>query len=106
MLLSPDPDKRTQEVFFLRKNQVQTHPSKILNSIQVKRMLHRKYFGILLDEKLNFKQHADKVILKISKGISLIKKLRHFALVTIRKAFLRLLIDDGCIMYDQFQNEF
>lgn len=42
-------------------------------------MLYRKYFGILLDEKLNFKQHADKVILKISKGISLIKKLRHFA---------------------------
>ena len=72
-------------------------------------MLYRKYFGILLDEKLNFKQHADKVILKISKGISLIKNLDILprkSLVTISKAFLRLLIDDGCIMYDQSQNEF
>ena len=79
MLLNPDPGKPTQEVLFSRKNQVQIHPPKILNSIRVKRVFYRKHLGILLDEKLNFKQYANNFILKISKGISLIKKLRHFA---------------------------
>ena len=64
---------------------------------------------MLLDEKLNFKQHIDSAISKINKGISVIKKLRHNlprkSLVTISKAFLRPLIDYGDIIYDQPQNE-
>ena len=47
--------------------------------------------------------------MKINKGISVIKKLRHSlprkSLVTIYKAFLRLLIDYGDIIYDHPQNE-
>ena len=65
--------------------------------------------GILLDEKLNFKQHIDSVISKINKGIPVIKELRHSlprkSLLTIHKAFLRPLIDYGDIVYDQSQNE-
>ena len=65
--------------------------------------------GILLDEKLNSKQHIHSVILKINKGISVIKKLRYSlpqkSLLTIYKAFLRPLIDYGDIIYDQPQNE-
>ena len=63
----------------------------------------------MLDEKLNFKQHVDSAILKMNKGISVIKKLRHSlprkSLLTIYKAFLRPLIDYGDIIYDQPQNE-
>ena len=70
---------------------------------------HLKHLGILLDEKLNFKQHIGSVIAKINKGISLIKKLRHSlprkSLLTIYKAFLRPLIDYADIIYDQPQNE-
>ena len=61
------------------------------------------------DEKLNLKQNIDTVILKINKGLSVIKKLRHSlprkSLMTIRKAFLRPLIDYGNIIYNQPQNE-
>ena len=65
--------------------------------------------GILLGGKLNFKQHVDSAILKMNKGISVIKKLRHSlprkSLMTIYKAFLRPLIDYGDMIYDQPQNE-
>ena len=78
-------------------------------NIQVERVTHHKHQGVLLDEKLNFKQHINTTILKIHKGISVIKKLRHSlpqkSLMTIYKAFLRPLIDYGDIIYDQPQNE-
>ena len=71
-------------------------------------MPYQKHRGILLDEKLNFKQHVDSAILKMDKGISVIKNLRHSlprkSLLTIYKAFLRPLIDYGDIIYDQPQN--
>ena len=36
-----------------------------------------KIVGILLAEKINFKQHVDSAILKMNKGMSVIKTLRH-----------------------------
>ena len=72
-------------------------------------MSYQKHLGILLDEKLNFKQHIDSAISKVNEGISVIKKLRHNlprkSLVIIFKAFFRPLIDFGDIIYDQPQNE-
>ena len=77
--------------------------------MQVERTSYNKHLGILLDEKLNFKKHIDSVLPKISKGISVIRKLRHSlprkSLLTIYKAFFRLLIDYGDIIYDQPQNK-
>ena len=68
-----------------------------------------KNLRILLDKKLNFKQHIDSAISKVNKGISVIIKLRHNlprkSLVTVYKAFLRPLIGYGDIIYDQPQNE-
>ena len=43
-------------------------------NIQVERVTHHKHQGVLLDEKLNFRQHINTTILKIHKGISAIKK--------------------------------
>ena len=108
MLFNPDPTKPAQEVIFSKKKKkTQTYPS--LNNIQVEKVPYQKHLGILLDEKLNFKQHVDSAILKMNKGISVIKKLRHSlprkSLLTIYKAFLRPLIDYGDIIYDQPQNE-
>ena len=77
MLFNPDPKKPTQEVIFSRKKQSQSHPTISLNNIHVERAFYQKHLGIILDEKLNFKQHIDNAILKIDKGISVIKKLRH-----------------------------
>ena len=109
MLFNPDPKKPAQEVVFSRKKHSQNHPTVSLNNVHVERVSHQKHLGIVLDEKLNFKQHVDNAILKINKGISVIKKLRHTlprkSLLTIYKAFLRPLIDYGDIIYDQPNNE-
>ena len=106
MVFNPDPSKPAQEVPFSRKTKIQIDPTKSFNNIQVGRASHPKHLGVLLDEKLNFKQNINTAILK---GISLIKKLRHSlprkSLMTIYKAFLRPLIDYGNIIYDQPQNE-
>ena len=106
---NPDSCKSAQEVLFSRKKKTQSHPAISLNNIQFERTSYQKHLGLLLDEKLNFKQHVDSAILKMNKGISVIKKLRHSlprkSLLTIYKAFLRPLVDYGDIVYDQPQNE-
>ena len=73
MLLNPEPSKPAQEVLFSRKKKTQSHPTISFNNIQVERAPHHKHLGILLDEKLSFKQHINTTILKINKGISAIK---------------------------------
>ena len=109
MLFNPDPSKPVQEVLFSRKKKAQSHPIISLNNIQVEKSSNQKHLGLILDEKLNFKQHIDSAISKINKGIAVIKKLRYNlprkSLITIYKAFLRPLIDYGDIIYDQPQNE-
>ena len=109
MLFNLDPSKPAQEVLFATKKKTQIHPTISLNNIQVERASHHKHLGVLLDQKLNFKQHIDTTILKINKCVSVIKKLRHSlpqkSLTTIYKAFLRPFIDYGDIILDQPQNE-
>ena len=109
MLFNPDSSKPAQEVLFPRKKKIQVHPTISINNVQVERVSYQKDLGILLDEKLNLKQHLDIAISKVNKGILVIKKLRHDlarnSLVTIYKAFLKPLIDYGDIIYDQPQNE-
>ena len=74
----------------------------------MERASYQNRLGILLEEKLNFKQHVENAIMKINKGTSVIKKLRYSlpqkSLVTIYKAFLRPQTDSGDIIYDQPQN--
>ena len=48
--------------------------NKNLNNIHMERATYQKHLGIILDEKLNFKQHVDNAILKTNKGIAVIKK--------------------------------
>ena len=71
MLCNPDPTKPAQEVILSKKKKkIQTHPIISFNNVQVP---YQKHVGILLDEKLNFKQHVDSPILKMNKDISVIK---------------------------------
>ena len=95
---------RTNEVLFSREKHVQVHPTISLNNIQVEGAPYQKHLGLILDEKLNFKQYIDSAIFKVNKGISTIKQLRYSLpgklLITIYKAFLRPLTDYGDIIYD------
>ena len=63
MLFNPDPTKPAQVIFSKKKKKkkkIQTHP---INS-QIAKVPYQKHLGILLDEKVNFKQHFDSAILK------------------------------------------
>ena len=63
-----------------------------------------KYLGLLIDKHLTWKHHIHHVNLKISKGIGLLAKLRHFVprntLRTLYYAFIRPHIDYGLINWD------
>ena len=74
MLFNPDSSKPAQELTFSKKKQFQSHPTISLDNFQVERASYQKHLGIILDEKLKFKQHVDNAISKINKGISVIKK--------------------------------
>ena len=98
MRFNPDPTKPAQEaIFSKKKKKIQTHPIISFSSIQVEKVPNQKHLGNWLDENLNFKQHVDSAILKMNKGVSVIKTLRHSlprkSLLIIYKAFLRPLID-------------
>ena len=75
MLFNPGPRKPAQGVLFSRKNQIQNHPIISLNNVQVERSSYQKHLGIILDEKLIFKQQIDSAISNANKGISVITKL-------------------------------
>ena len=109
MLINRDANKPAQEVLFSRKKKTQNHPNISLNNIQVERASQQKHLCLLLDEKLNFKEHVDSTISKLDRGIAVLKKLRYSlprkSLITIYKALLRPLLDYGDIIYDQPHNE-
>ena len=109
MLINRDANKPAQEVLFSRKKKTQNDPNISLNNIQVERASQQKHLGLLLDEKLNFKEHVDSTISKLDRGIAVLKKLRYSlprkSLITIYKALLRPLLDYGDIIYDQPHNE-
>ena len=109
MLINPDTNKPAQEVLFSRKKKTQNHPNISLNNIQVERVSHQKYLCIMLDKKLNFKQHIDSTSLKVNMGIAVLKNLRYSlpwkSLITIYKALLRPLLDYGDIVYDRPHHE-
>ena len=103
-VFNPDTNKPAEEVLFSRKKKTQNHPNISLNNIQVERVSHQKHLGVILDEKLNFKEHIDSTILKVNRSIPVIKTFRYSlprkSLITIYKALLRPLLDYGDIIYD------
>ena len=58
MIFKPGSSKQSQEVpFQKKKKKIKVDPIISLNNVQVERVSYQKHLGILLDEKLNFKQH-------------------------------------------------
>ena len=107
MIFNPDFNKPAQEIIFSRKKQSHSDQTISLNNIQVEMAFYQKHLGIILDEKLNFKQHV--LFLKLIK-VYLYKKmffhsLPRKSLITIYKAFLSPLIDYGDIIYYQQKTE-
>ena len=80
----------------------------MFNNSSVSWSSSQKHVGVILDTKLIFDEHLKMVFLKISKTLGHLRKLQNLlprsALVTIYKAFVRLHLDYGDILYDQAYN--
>ena len=101
----PDINKQTQEVTFSSRFQKSNHLSLTFNGTQSE---IQKYLGMFLDSKLDFKEHKQNVLNKVSKTIELLRKLQKVLprppLITAYKSFIRSYLDYGDIIYDQAYN--
>ena len=108
MSFNPDPTKQAQEVIFSRKNNKPYHPNLVFNQANVHRTHYQKHLGLILDEKLDFKEHVKVLIDKASKGVSVIRKLRYqiprHSLLTFYKSFVRSILEYADVIYDQPSN--
>ena len=108
MNFNPDPANQAHEVIFSRKAKEIHHPPLVFNNTSVAQSSSQKHLGVILDSKLIFDKHLKMVSLKISKTLGLLRKsnnlLPRSALITIYKAFVRLHLDYGDILYDQAYN--
>ena len=109
MEFNPDTTKQAQEVTFSRKLQKTIHNQVYFNHNSVKQVPSQKHLGMYLDTKLNFQEHLNNLLSKVSKTIGLLWKLQAFllcqSLVTVYEAFIRLHLHYGDIIYDQTYNE-
>ena len=108
MSLNPDINKQAQEVIFSRKLQKSNYPSQTFHGTNVTQSEIQKHLGMFLDSKLDFKEHMQNVLNKVSKTIGLLHKLQKFLprppLITIYKSFISPHLDYGDIIYDQAYN--
>ena len=108
MSFNTDRSKQAQEVIFSRKTSIQSHPVLTFDNIPVTKTTHHKHLGLILDEKLNFKEHLKENISKAYKGIAVLRKLQNIIprnyLLTIYKSFIRPHLDYSDIIYHQPNN--
>ena len=108
MSFNPDRSKQAQEVIFSRKTWIQSHPVLTFDNCPVIKTTHHKHLGLILDEKLNFKEHLKEKMSKAYKGIAVLRKLQNIiprnSLLTIYKSFIRPHLDYGDIIYHQPNN--
>ena len=70
MSFNPNVSKQAHEVIFSRKRNTTNHPSLIFNDINVKKVNSQKHLGLILDEKLSFKDHMNTIIDKTSRALT------------------------------------
>ena len=108
MRFNPDINKQEQKVIFSRKLQKLKYPSLTFNGTSVNQSEIQKHLGMFLDSKLDFKEHIQNVLNKISKTIGLLRKLQRILprppLITTYKSIITSHLDYGDIIYDQANN--
>ena len=108
MSFNPDRPKQAEETIFSRKTSIQKHPVLTFDYSPVIKTTHHKYMGLILDEKLNFKEHLKEQMSKAYKSIAILRKLQKIiprnSLLTIYKSFIRPCLDYDDIIYHQPNN--
>ena len=73
MSFNPDPSKQAQEAIFSCKLQKISHPSIYFNKNPIKQVSSQKHLGMILNAKLNFKEHIKNLLAKDNKTIDYYK---------------------------------
>ena len=75
MSFNTDRSKQVEEAIFSRKTSIQLHPVLTFDNSPVIKTTHHKHLGLILDAKLNFKEHLKAKMSKAYKGIAVLRKL-------------------------------
>ena len=104
MVFNPDMSKQAVEVNFSTKRTPSVFEPLTFNGIPVKQALETKHIGMLLDSKLNFKNHITEKLAKANQGLGVLKQLSKWvprrSLDQIYKLYVRPHPDYGDIIYD------
>ena len=108
MSFNPDLSKQAKEIIFSKKQSNIQLPVLTFNSILSPTSSY-KHLGMILDSKLNFRNHLSGKINKANKGIGTIRRLYNFlpraSLINIYKLdLIRPHLDYGDIIYDNSSN--
>ena len=91
MSVNPDLSKQAQEVLFSRKRLQVNTPNLHFKDSVLQKTTAQKHLGVILDEKLTFKDHFNHILDKTTNRIGVLRKLRFFvphnqSLITIYKS--------------------
>ena len=105
MSFNSDRSKQAEEIIFSRKISIQSHPVLTFDSSSVIKTTHHKHLELILDEKLNLKEHLKKKMSKAYKGMTVLRKKQNIiprnSLSTIYKSFICPHLDYGGAIYQQ-----
>ena len=106
--MNPDSTKQAQEVIFSGKSYSPEHPDLYFNSLVGEKVKTKKYLGLKLDKRLNFREHFKDKFAIVNKGIGMLKKLSNYlprhSLITLYKASIRPYLDYTDTIYDKPNN--
>ena len=109
MKFNPDITKQAIEVIFSTKYKKANHPLLDFNDIPVARKDSTKHLGVVLDEKLTFREHIKEAITKAKKGIALMKYLSKYVTAHVLemtyKMYVRPHLEYGDIIYHDQQSD-
>ena len=109
MQFNLDPNKQVQEVYFLKKLNIENSFPVTFNNAKVVTWSTHKHLGLLLDKQLSFNEHIQSKMNKCYKMIGVIKRLSinipRDALLRIYKLFIRPHLHYRDIIYDKPPNE-
>ena len=108
MKFNPDPSKQAQEVIFTRKVKKVVHPLIFFNNNSVQQVSSQKHLDFILDTSLTSDEDIIAITSKVSKAISLLRKLNDClplpSLATIFKSFARPHLDYDDAIFEKAYN--
>ena len=92
MSFNPDPTKQAEEILFSCKRKSPNHPPIYFNGTEVKRVIHHKHLGLILDPKLSFTKHINEKIVVARKGIGAMKHIATYLPLKTRDQIYKMYV--------------